>query len=83
MTPHEDFTPSFPPRKPRPESRMHCNLRDLSQLLLRQWPRLTADEVRATRHVKSRIARLLETKYGIHHRIAEHYLTSVEGQMAH
>lgn len=60
------------------EAPMRCNLRVLTGLLLKQWNKLTREELERTRFVKERLARLIEHKYGVNATLAENYLSNIE-----
>ena len=57
---------------------MSHNTHALASLLLQQWGRLTRRELDETRYIKTRIAHLIERKYGISHVLVEHYLRNME-----
>lgn len=68
-------TMPYPTMQPRP---MRCNRQRLSDLLLQQWKRLTQTDLEKVRYSKREIALLIEQEYGVHHLIAESYLTNLE-----
>jgi len=57
---------------------MRCSRKIIRDLLLVQWKRLTFKEIEATHYSKSKIALLIESKYGIHWRFTENYLSNIE-----
>jgi len=57
---------------------MRCNRAALADLLVRQWKRLTREQIESTRYNKHALARLIEGEYDIHHTIAENYLGNLE-----
>lgn len=57
---------------------MRCDRRALADLLLQQWSKLSRPELEKTRYAKHEIAMLIEQEYGVHHLIAENYLSNLE-----
>jgi len=55
-----------------------CNTDSLKAVLLNQWKRITPRELEETGYIKSKIAFLIECKYGIHSRLTENYLSNIE-----
>ena len=58
-----------------------CDWETLRSQLLHQWQRLTAEEVDIAGPSRRRIARLVESKYGIAALCVENYLTNFERTM--
>lgn len=62
-------------------SRLRGSRPQIRELLLSQWNRLTGREVDATNYEKSRLARLIERKYGIDAVLVESYFTNMERRL--
>lgn len=60
------------------EAPIRCSHKEIRALLMQQWKDLTPQAIEATGFVKRQIALLIEQHYGIHHRLAENYLSNLE-----